>query len=348
MALHPLNSDQLYIAVLGPGFGESILIRVPPSYWAVIDSTTRGSSVLPNTMLHEADAKDVVGIALTHPHMDHGSGLHELIDHYPDLKWLACIEAWLPEAPPTHDLSHDYTRGRVKQTLERIRSAWYARPEIRWDLKAHTSRVIGDAKLTALLPVVLPVEVPSDCNVLCTPFLIEWRSCRVLLGADTLIISWQGVDDAMELYRHNVYKVAHHASETGINSSSLCKSEDEERSRFWVATPYNRGFQLPRFEDGQGVAQLLTSNDCLHLTALPFRSSEQFRGRVITRQQINGLKQRTAVKLAEGLTVQPVPAECEALDGVIWIGLDREGNPVDVRYGPDSLQIVEGLHYKKT
>jgi len=33
-----LEADRLYLFVFGPGFGESILIRVPPNLWIVIDS----------------------------------------------------------------------------------------------------------------------------------------------------------------------------------------------------------------------------------------------------------------------------------------------------------------------
>jgi hypothetical protein len=37
-----LAPDRLHLFVIGPGFGESIVIRVPPDHWLVVDSCKPG------------------------------------------------------------------------------------------------------------------------------------------------------------------------------------------------------------------------------------------------------------------------------------------------------------------
>ena len=44
---HELDPDLLYMFVLGPCKGETVLLRVPPDHWMVIDSFKAGKSGRP-------------------------------------------------------------------------------------------------------------------------------------------------------------------------------------------------------------------------------------------------------------------------------------------------------------
>lgn len=44
MPLPELPPDQLAIFVFGPGYGELILVRVPPDVWMVVDGCGKGET----------------------------------------------------------------------------------------------------------------------------------------------------------------------------------------------------------------------------------------------------------------------------------------------------------------
>ncbi len=70
-----ISSEQLYLFVVGPGMGETVLLRVPPDRWVIIDSFKCG---MPNRPAAESIVSLYGGkveiIALTHPHQDHYPG----------------------------------------------------------------------------------------------------------------------------------------------------------------------------------------------------------------------------------------------------------------------------------
>src|SRR4051794_23800400 len=80
-ALSPLG-DELVLIVMGPGLGESVLVRWPPDDWLVVDSfrrMTRDTERHPALAVLELFEASPSAVALTHPHQDHSSGFASLV-----------------------------------------------------------------------------------------------------------------------------------------------------------------------------------------------------------------------------------------------------------------------------
>ena len=88
---HELLPDLLYLFVLGPCKGETVLLRVPPGHWMVIDSFQVGRPHRPaaESIITQYGGRVEV-LALTHPHADHFEGFIDLIDRYNEAK-LGCV-----------------------------------------------------------------------------------------------------------------------------------------------------------------------------------------------------------------------------------------------------------------
>lgn len=74
----PLKKDLLYLFILGPGMGETALLRIPPNDWIVIDSFRSDGRAAALEVLAEYDATWSCAV-LTHPHQDHYAGFDDVI-----------------------------------------------------------------------------------------------------------------------------------------------------------------------------------------------------------------------------------------------------------------------------
>lgn len=77
MSFLPERDDTLFIACFGPGFGESIVIRVPPDNWIVVDGCQENKLSPAVELLDEAEANSRL-VLLSHPHLDHVHGLDKV------------------------------------------------------------------------------------------------------------------------------------------------------------------------------------------------------------------------------------------------------------------------------
>src|SRR4051794_3110822 len=96
----PLAPELLYVFVFGPGFGESIALRLPPDQWLIVDSLrrqTRADDLNPALGLLQAHQAFAAGLALTHPHDDHGRGFLQLLDRRSPESPIGCVD---PDAIP--------------------------------------------------------------------------------------------------------------------------------------------------------------------------------------------------------------------------------------------------------
>ena len=102
---HELRPDLLYLFVLGPCKGETVLLRVPPDHWMIIDSFQVGRPRRPaaEPIITRYGGRVEV-LALTHPHADHFEGFIDLIDRY-DEAMLGCV--YPRDSRGTRDLSAD-------------------------------------------------------------------------------------------------------------------------------------------------------------------------------------------------------------------------------------------------
>jgi hypothetical protein len=168
-------------------------------------------------------------------------------------------------------------------------------------------------------------------NRAASALLITWRGRRVLLGSDLVEAEGQGWTAAMNhdanLRDHDVYKIAHHGSQNAIGPH--VERPSKPRLPVWLATPFSVGFKgLPRFDDGQGLEQLLGFEDPIDLTGLPRESALQS-GRPEERRRA---QLRDNPDEAFGVTTPGFP------DCWIFVRVPAKGPP-QVERGPGSIRV---------
>jgi hypothetical protein len=100
------------IHVLGPGYGESIVVELPDGQLGVIDSfrTPIGPVLLPELLRRRFNASALLFLAVTHPHADHCVGVEQLLGDFP------CAELWVFDAIQQQTLC-DYYRELMHRAL---------------------------------------------------------------------------------------------------------------------------------------------------------------------------------------------------------------------------------------
>lgn len=336
-----LSADRFYLVVLGPGTGESVLLRVPPDQWMVVDSFQCGTpSRAAALSVVEHFGGVVAAIALTHPHADHYAGIGDLIDAS-KTALLACVhpgDDGDDRATPNDPVAA--MREGAKPTYVRIWDEWSKAPHRRWDTFRSTQRNIGAATITSLHPV-RPISRSSwsgDLNSLSSAMLVEWKGVRLLLGADVPKSEWPDIARSFPgIGNHSVLKVPHHGSRNAIDESF----GNGERSRLWIATPFEKQ-RLPRADDTgsdgapEGLSRILTFVDQVALTALPFRHDREAErpcrtSRRQLRDQTHPVRQPQA----------SLPESDAALERHVIVGFDPRGAVVQMIYGPGSVVVTE-------
>ena len=79
MARYPHVAGELTLYLLGPGFGESMVMRLPDGETVVVDCCSDGGRCLTLELLQDIGDPDVALLILTHPDLDHVSGLNVLL-----------------------------------------------------------------------------------------------------------------------------------------------------------------------------------------------------------------------------------------------------------------------------
>lgn len=267
-----LPDGQVSLVVLGPGNGESVLLKIPPNSFFIIDSFLRPkttSGLCPVLDLLDSLGGTLSGAILTHPHADHAEGFDRVVGRCQGP--IGIVEKFLPDPVGKWDTVALRRRGLVESALNAIKDRWETDSTTRWPLQAGETRTVGEAKITILHPDADSIANLSGLNQLSSPVLLEWNSLRIVLSADLPTDLWPSIDRDYALCDHHGMKVPHHASKEGFNPSIHGPGPT---SRFWVATPYKRMPQPPSFEDGQGVDLILQHVDHLHLTSVLFATPD--------------------------------------------------------------------------
>jgi len=340
-----LSDDLLYLFVLGPGTGESVLIRIPSEKWVIIDSFRCGrpSRAAADYLLSKYGG-EVAAIVLTHPHQDHYSGIVDLIEKHAGAR-LGCVHPQDSGYGPslTPDTVRALKQG-AKPAYTRIWDEWEKAPPRQWATFRNASITIEDAKITSLhptRPIARTMWNGSRSNEISSAMLVEWNGLRLLLGADVPNSQWPGIAAAFPgLNDHAALKVPHHGSREAIHEAF----GDGDASRLWLVTPFRKQ-RLPRSDDSakdgapEGMARCLLFVNEIRLTALPFRHDlEQERACATTRPQIrdNVRPQRT------GSVDENLMATTAALDRHLILGFDAVGKLRDQYAGPGTVYVSEG------
>ncbi|MEW6756554.1 MAG: MBL fold metallo-hydrolase [Candidatus Latescibacterota bacterium] len=148
-----LQPGLLYLVVYGPGFGESVLVRVPPDTWLVVDGCTIGGRSPAARLLADQQAEWSC-VVLTHPHLDHVLGL----DGVREVSGSGPIGCAVPGAldprlwADSIDASEQLGNGVLEHVMAAIHDRWTADPACRWDMRRGDRRTVGEMEVEVLHP----------------------------------------------------------------------------------------------------------------------------------------------------------------------------------------------------
>lgn len=204
-------------------------------------------------------------------------------------------------------------------------------PGDRWLVIDGCSKEPGEAPVRAAHPasvqVISPAVRASAPNERATALLVEWESVRLVLGADLEpAASWRATLSAYpRTSHHQGLKVAHHGSFTAQEPSLFDRSHTAPR----VITPF-ASKELPRFDDGGGVALHHVSAPEVHLTSLPRPHALQG-GAGATRLRRSALASHPETTMDPPVTGFP--------DCFVAIEWDSTGQPT-LHHGPGSVILL--------
>lgn len=336
-----LNPDRLYLFVLGPGVGESIIVRIPPDSWLVVDSYRHNGRPAASYVLERYHATWSV-LVLTHPHADHHAGMDQLLASNPG-GIVGCVH------PRADDLSMEelpldpmrHLGQGALPVYDAIRQRWDRLPETRWETYRHEERGVGDAKLTALHPVrpLIDSDWARNPNELSSAVLLHWKQLTLLLGADVVNRCWREIAHEFPgLHQHHGLKVPHHGSVGAIHESYV----KGDPARCWVITPY-RNSRLPRSQDGDGLDLMLRCVSEVQVTALPYRHDcENETPCVTTRESmLDKTRPRPMPEMVlPGGRHGTVATTETRVDRHVVVEFDRQGLVKGLFHGPGSVRIV--------
>lgn len=374
------DPELLHLFVYGPGYGEGIALRLPGGSWLVVDGCAHGERRPLVELLERFPDDSIDAVILTHPHTDHTAGMLELIAHPcigPRIQKLGCVARNL-ETVPDNTLGAELAArarsldpvdpadlesfGLAQRVLERLRSEWEDNPGRRLPLVDGSSVPVSTSlvRVTAIAPssedvaaffgrADLPKRIRSEANELSIVLKVEFGATALLLGADLPRVDarevpvpsgWIAVAERNAgLDQHAALKVPHHASKDALGDELLGTIG---AGRAWVATPWNKGRGLPRFEGGHGAARLLGTESEFMLTGLPVsvrRQQPQPERMPIDTLMPAVATLRKAPRLLAGATAanDPTvnPSDC------VWVlSFDSDGRLVQRRRGPRATLVT--------
>lgn len=330
---NPLDPELLYLFVLGPGTGETVLLRVPPDNWVIIDSYLNADRPAAEAIVDEFGG-DVAAIVLTHPHQDHCKGFIELMDENANAV-IGCVHpkqgtegAGVPSDPIA------LLNQRAKPTYTRVWDEWEADESRKWQTFRHSILSVGDGTLTSLHPVS-PLSAAdwrgAARNDMSSGMRFTWHDVRLLLGADVTNASWPDIAGKFaDLADHHAMKVPHHASREAIHDTY----GEGDRNRLWIVTPF-ASQKLPRRNKGDGLAMALQFVDAVHLTSLPYsHDCEDESPCTTTRGEIDAN--------ARPVYAGPVTADTDLrAERYVAIAFDKQGQLQGRWNGAGTLEVTE-------
>lgn len=354
MSLEPLldlEPDSLHVITFGPGFGECLLVRVPPGAWLAVDSLRQrreSHEQIPAAVLLDKHGATASAVVLTHPHLDHADGLPHILDRRGQHSPVGCLAAHFE--PPEKwrgnpDTEQELAGAATEAALQRIFDIWEREPDARWDLTTNESRELGDGTVRVVHPPPdrgAKLAKGSDPNRASSPLLIEWERASILLGADLPSVEWRRVPRTFasheSLATTSALKVSHHGSKKA--QYELAVGEPPPTSRASVCTPWTKGarpVRLPRFEKDEGVDVLLRSLESILLTSMP-TPYDLSNGQELSRSAAELSRQQRRVGDSLVMDVEPPPPSVE--DAWVHIAVGPEGEVLGRTMGPAAVTLT--------
>ena len=327
--------DEIEVSLVGPGYGESVLIHIGAGDWLVVDSCV-GADGRPVALqyLHQLGvnpASAVKMIVATHWHDDHIRGMAQLVK--------ACSSARFCCASALGKKEFLSATAGLAQTD--ISAVGYGAREI-YSVFSHldatdavpkwaraSQRVIrsGSCEVWSLSPGdelferflrsvghwVSPVEgtarrIPElAANQLSVVLWVRCGDAIVLLGGDLERRGWTAIleDGTRPRRRASVFKVPHHGSQ-GAHSTEVWDRMLESEP-LAILTPWRRGASaLPKPQD---VHRILSLTPHAYASAKPSFSRVKRRGMVSKTMGESGVRLETAVGPAGLVRLRRVPED---------------------------------------
>ena len=353
----PPCPDEVELTLLGPGYGESLVVHIGQGRWIIVDSCisdAREPQALDYLLAIGVDpAAAVTLIVATHWHDDHIRGMAKLVDACPDAEF-SCAAALRQEEflAAMHALDRRSafagTSGvRELHTVfgslaERGRAPLFAFADRRffaagaceiWSLSPDDEEFV---RFLRSIGTLFPREGQTNTRVpdvspnhLAIVLWVQVHDVALLLGADLEARGWVKILDSLgrPQNRATAFKVPHHGAASAYEPRVWQQMLD--RNPFAVLTPWRRGGHvLPTPAD---VRCLLTETDHAFVTSRVDRAVRpQRRDRAIERSireadirlrriapRWGGLRLRRPTDAAIGWSVERFGDACHLADLVV-------------------------------
>lgn len=274
-------SDEAEVTVIGPGFGESLVIHLGDQQWMIVDScvdvadSRKPSAPLKYLYSIGVNPQSAVKyVVISHWDDDHVRGIADVVDKcgtarvviapaFAERKFLSFVKAISKRSAATEGGNVTNIR-RVLELLASRRASpiWAAPGRTIISLPLVRSWSPTDTDISEFLEYVAtnhpkagePTRkaIPPSSNIASIVLTIDWSDCTVLLAADMERHAdpsrgWGGViSEALRIgvRKSNLVKIPHHGSNNGHHDGmwkSLLIKEPIS-----VVAPYGRGHMASR------------------------------------------------------------------------------------------------------
>lgn len=289
--------DEIEVSLLGPGYGESVVVHMGGGEWIVVDSCT-GRDGEPAAL----DYLDRIGvdprsgvkmIVATHWHDDHTRGMARMVEECVSARFCCAAALRDKELLAVVDGLSGKTGFRMSSGTAEIRAIFSLLADRRTQpVWATASRRVfrsrgctvwslspGDETferfLRSIASLISSQEIsprrvkPPSPNELSVALWVECAGATVLLGADLEKSGWTAIisERTRPQGRASVFKVPHHGSATADEPEVWRRMLEPEP--FAIVAPWTRGGKtLPTSED---VTRILSRTVTAYASADPGR-----------------------------------------------------------------------------
>ena len=287
------DADEVEITVLGPGYGESIVVHIGQGRWIIVDSCindARDPQALEYLLAIGVEPRDAVRlIVATHWHDDHIGGMSKLVDACPAARFCCAVTLRREEF---YAAIHALNRGgafagssgvRELHTLfealaERGSKPHFVSADTRlftdgsceiWTLSPHNDEVVRFLEsIGTLFPKVgETTRRVGDVspNQVAVVLWIKIHDAVILLGADLERRGWVKLVESQgrPQQRGKVFKVPHHGAASAYDPGVW--QEMLEPNPIAVLTPWRRGGRaLPEQDE---MRRILAETEHAYLTS---------------------------------------------------------------------------------